>query len=65
MDYSHADLYNDAVQIFTAGRNASLTDAVTAVLKAKRYIINQVKLTEVFSPENAIPEPETTTPDKR
>ena len=65
MDYSHADLYNDAVQLFTVGRHASLIDAVTAVLKAKRYINNQVKIPEVFVPENAIPEPETTTPDKR
>ena len=55
MDYSHADLYNDAVQLFAVGRHASLIDAVTAVLKAKRYINNQVKIPEVFVPENAIP----------
>ena len=65
MDYSKADLFRDAVQVFSVGKHDTLTEAVYAVLAAKRYIINDINLSQVFNADNAIPEPETATPDKR
>jgi len=64
MDYSKADLYNDAVQIFSVGKHETLSEAAYAVLAAKRYI-STIDFASVFNTANMIPEPETTTPDKR
>ena len=63
-DFTHTDVYDDAMKLFMNGPYFSLMQAVLDVMRSKRYILS-LNMPVVLNVENILPEPETTTPDKR
>lgn len=64
MFHSFDHIYTDAISIFAAGKHSSLSNAIFDVISARRYM-SLLPTDITINLDSALPEPETTTPDKR